>query len=278
MTNSIEALQNSLQNEFSMPFVVNSVNYDGENHYVFYPENEGKELFEVDVHIQNRVRVVVHVYPQLHAGNMLSDMSEASPEKIHMFLGFAEALKSRGAKVAFLFDQYPAVLNKEFCFPEKWTTFDLRISKGAAFDDSIDTEEDIIADWAIVATSMILSLLNVTDVDTSDSGYAEGNKYQVIVNKYERNPINRELCLAIKGYRCSICGFDFEEKYGTVGRHFIHVHHLTPVSQMGPDYIIDPSRELIPVCPNCHAMLHRKNPPYTPEEVLEMLLERFDIS
>ena len=91
MANSIKTLQNSLEKEFSMPFTVRSVNHDGENHYVFFPDNDGKELFEVDVHIQNRVRSVVHVYPQLHAGNMLSDMSKASPEKINMFLEFAEA-------------------------------------------------------------------------------------------------------------------------------------------------------------------------------------------
>jgi 5-methylcytosine-specific restriction protein A len=257
-----------------MPFVVRTENHGGENHYVFYPDNEGKELFEVDVHIQNRVRVVIHIYPQLHAGNMLSDMSHASQAKLSLFCGFAQALKEKGAKVSLLIDQSPASLNEGFAFPISWHTFDLRITKMAAYDETTDSEIEVISDWAIVAVSMVMSLLNVTDVESEPLGFAEGSKYQVVVNKYERNTVNRELCLTLKGYRCNICGFDFEAKYGSIGRHFIHVHHITPVSKIGPDYIIDPSKDLIPVCPNCHAMLHRKDPPYTPEEVLEMISKK----
>lgn len=278
MKNSIDELRNTLQKEFSMPFIVRSENHDGENHFVFYPANDGKEFFEADVHIHNRVRVIVHIYPQLHAGNMLSDMSSAPQEKVRVFLEFAGALKKRGAKVIFSIDQIPVELNDTFCFPMIWHTFDLRITKGAAIDDGKDTELDVISDWAIMATSMIMSLLNVTEVEVAETGFKEGDQYQVVMNKYERNPINRELCLVSKGYECGICGFDFERKYGSVGRHFIHVHHLIPVSKMGPNYVVDPVKDLIPVCPNCHAMLHRKDPPFTPEEVLEMLLDKYDIS
>lgn len=46
-----------------------------------------------------------------------------------------------------------------------------------------------------------------------------------------------------------------------------HVHHIVPVSQIGLDYVIDPLKDLIPVCPNCHSMLHRKDPPLIPEEL-----------
>lgn len=261
-----------------MPFSVRSVNHNGENHYVFYPDNDGKEFFEVDVHIQNRVRLVLRIYPQLHAGNMLSDMSHASQAKLTMFCNFAQALQDKGVRVSFLIDQIPQVLNEGFAFPDSWHTFDLRITKMAAYDETTDSEIDVISDWSIIAVSMILSLLNVTEVDFDPSGYAEGNKYQVVVNKYERNTTNRELCLALKGYSCQICGFDFEKKYGRVGRHFIHVHHIIPVSKIGPDYVINPAKDLIPVCPNCHAMLHRKDPPYSPEEVLEMIMDKYDIS
>ena len=278
MLNSIDILQDSLQKEFSMPFVVRSENRGGENHYVFYPKNDGKELFEVDVHIQNRVRLVLRIYPQLHAGNMLSDMSHASQAKLNMFCSFTQALQDKGVKVSFSIDQIPQLVNESFVFPGSWHTFDLRITKMAAYDETTDSEIDVISDWAIIAVSLILSLLNVTEVEPDPEGFAEGNKYQVVVNKYERNTTNRELCLALKGYSCQICGFDFEKKYGRVGRHFIHVHHIVPVSKIGPDYVINPAKDLIPVCPNCHAMLHRKNPPYSPEEVLEMILDKYDIS
>ena len=55
-----------------------------------------------------------------------------------------------------------------------------------------------------------------------------------------------------------ICGFDFEKTYGEIGKGFIHVHHIVPVSEIGESYRVDYEKDLIPVCPNCHAMLHRK--------------------
>ena len=52
---------------------------------------------------------------------------------------------------------------------------------------------------------------------------------------------------------------NFEQTYGELGKGFIHVHHVIPVSEIGKEYKVDFKKDLIPVCPNCHAMLHRKN-------------------
>jgi 5-methylcytosine-specific restriction protein A len=49
---------------------------------------------------------------------------------------------------------------------------------------------------------------------------------------------------------------DFEETYGQLGRGFIHVHHIVPIATIGKEYKLDPVNDLVPVCPNCHAMLH----------------------
>ena len=107
--------------------------------------------------------------------------------------------------------------------------------------------------------------------EQDDGKYGEGKIDQVLVNKYERNPINRQLCLAVNGYVCKICGFDFEKKYGDIGKGFIHVHHIEMVSSFGGEYYLDPKKDLIPVCPNCHAMLHRKNPPLEPAELRQII-------
>ena len=64
---------------------------------------------------------------------------------------------------------------------------------------------------------------------------------------------------------------NFEKVYGNIGKGFIHVHHVLPVSQLGAGYVIDPVKDLVPVCPNCHAMLHQKNPPLLPEQLLEIM-------
>jgi hypothetical protein len=106
------------------------------------------------------------------------------------------------------------------------------------------------------------------ELDKPETLY-EGIKKTVIVNSYERNPIARKKCIEHYGAKCAVsnCGFDFEELYGDIGKGFIHVHHLTQLSDIGQGYEVDPIKDLRPVCPNCHAMLHQKNPPYTINEL-----------
>jgi hypothetical protein len=86
----------------------------------------------------------------------------------------------------------------------------------------------------------------------------EGLRKQVTVNQYERSRVARAKCIERHGYNCQVCEFNFEEFYGEVGNAFIHVHHVKPLHTIGKDYKVDYENDLIPVCPNCHAMLHRK--------------------
>jgi len=86
----------------------------------------------------------------------------------------------------------------------------------------------------------------------------EGLKKQVSVNKYERSSIARAKCIEVNGCACKICGINFQQTYGELGKDFIHVHHVTPIHTIGESYKINYANDLIPVCPNCHAMLHRK--------------------
>lgn len=103
----------------------------------------------------------------------------------------------------------------------------------------------------------------IQDADT----YYEGAKQTVIVNSYERNPKARSQCIEHYGAICRVCDFNFEKKYGAIGSGFTHVHHLTPLPDIGEEYEVDPIIDLRPVCPNCHAMLHKKQPPYSIEEL-----------
>ncbi len=104
-----------------------------------------------------------------------------------------------------------------------------------------------------------ISILN-NEQDSSENfnDCIEGAKTKVTVNKYERNPITRQRCIEHYGYSCSICTFNFHQIYGDIGKNFIHVHHIKPLHEIRENYIVDPIKDLIPVCPNCHAMLHRK--------------------
>lgn len=86
----------------------------------------------------------------------------------------------------------------------------------------------------------------------------EGAKKSIVVNAYERNPKAREECVQHYGTDCAVCGFNFGKVFGELGQGFIHVHHLKPISTIGESYDVNPIQDLRPVCPNCHAMLHRK--------------------
>ena len=99
--------------------------------------------------------------------------------------------------------------------------------------------------------------LNYPDEIEDQTSLTEGAKKQVTINAYERNPAARSKCLDHYGYKCTTCEFDFEKTYGELGKGYIHVHHLVDISSVGKEYTIDPIKDLRPVCPNCHAMLHR---------------------
>lgn len=70
------------------------------------------------------------------------------------------------------------------------------------------------------------------EVDSTET-VREGAVSQVSVNRFERNAEGRRRCLAKNGYLCAVCGFDFEQRYGPIGRGYIHVHHIIPLAEIG---------------------------------------------
>lgn len=97
--------------------------------------------------------------------------------------------------------------------------------------------------------------------------FYEGARKQISVNTYERERIARDKCLRHYGTRCAVCAQDMSEIYGPEAAGLIHVHHLKPLSEIKEDYRVNPIADLRPVCPNCHAVIHRRRPPYKIEEV-----------
>ena len=104
--------------------------------------------------------------------------------------------------------------------------------------------------------------------------FSEGKKTLVLSAKYERNPRLRAECIRIHGFTCKICEFNFEDNFGELGENFCHVHHIKPLSEIGHDHQVDPSKDLIPVCPNCHAMLHRTIPAMLPKDLRALIEEK----
>jgi 5-methylcytosine-specific restriction enzyme A len=93
--------------------------------------------------------------------------------------------------------------------------------------------------------------------DAALGEFYEGNPVQVWQTRFERDPKARKACLDHYGYACQVCSTDFEARYGPIGRAFIHVHHIEPLASLGSKRRVDPVTDLVPICPNCHAMIHK---------------------
>lgn len=266
-------LKSSLEHYFSMPFDVSSSLVDGEEHYTCSPTNEGAMFFDVNVYIHNKIRLVIEMYPQKHGGYILDEMAEAEDYKRKRFSLCKEMLEDKGAKIKLLVNGGNLVVNE---WPRLWRSFLCKLVLVPIPDtDSQNKNFDIVSEWTIYSFDLIFSLLTITDINDEErnvtSIQTEGTPSEIRSIRYERNPINRQLCLYRKGYNCAVCGMNFYDVYGDIGFHFIEVHHITPVSAMKPGLEFDVDRDLVPLCPNCHAMVHRKNPPYSVEEMKHFL-------
>jgi 5-methylcytosine-specific restriction protein A len=124
---------------------------------------------------------------------------------------------------------------------------------------------------AVIRQTPIPPDSNYADEVPDRTDYHEGAVKKVTVNAYERDPKARKACLNEHGYDCSVCGLNFEQRYGRIGRGFIHVHHKKPLASKGGSYVVNPKKDLTPVCPNCHAMLHSSTPPMTVQQLKRIL-------
>ncbi|THD70426.1 MAG: hypothetical protein E7813_08345 [Bradyrhizobium sp.] len=101
--------------------------------------------------------------------------------------------------------------------------------------------------------------------------FEEGRVIQVLANRYERNPAARMRCIEYYGTNCFVCGLSLVDQYGPEISGLIHVHHLNPISKIGRRSSVDPIRDLRPVCPNCHAVIHWTEPHQSVKQVKEKL-------
>ena len=144
---------------------------------------------------------------------------------------------------------------------------------------SLPEDPRILAEIAQVERSGVLPDLDFQNVVlpeeiSASAAYLEGSVLSVKVNKFERSAQARRRCIEHYGSSCTVCGIEFERIYGELGAGYIEVHHVVPLSKVGCAYEADPVRDLRPVCSNCHAMLHRRDPPLAVEELQSVLLKR----
>lgn len=144
---------------------------------------------------------------------------------------------------------------------------------GSGIKLSTDDSQLVVEAWKnwysqVAGAQSSLSGEEAGATSASPSGVVEGAVTTVLVNRYERSATARRKCIEHHGAICAVCSLDFKLTYGQIGEGFIHVHHIVPISSIGETYVLDPIEDLVPVCPNCHAMLHRGTD--VPRDVLEL--------
>lgn len=255
-----------------MPFDMSMSVVDGEEQYACCPLNAEEQYFVVKAYIHDQIRLVVEANPQKNAGSLLYTMANTDEYKKKIFFQYVEVLSNEKAKVQFYVNNQLVTSQEQW--PDVWRYFNCRIVILPIPEVKDESELlNVLSDWMMHGVSLVLSLLTIEE-DAPDMeliAQQEGNVKEILSKRYERSRINREICLAHKGYSCSVCGFNFLTTYGQLGKDFIEVHHTTPVSEMGDDHTIDIDRDLVPVCSNCHSMIHRKRPPLTIEELKTMI-------
>lgn len=146
--------------------------------------------------------------------------------------------------------------------------------KGEAKPVRVEDVSPVCVEWSFTSNEISLPFHFAEEVPEGSIVF-EGMKKTITVNKYERDAKARETCISHWGSRCVVCNFSFEDKFGNLGKGFIHVHHLRPLGEAREGYMLNPLEDLRPVCPNCHAMLHRRDPVYSIEEIKSMIRTDF---
>lgn len=272
MEADIRKIKIALETMYDIPFHVEAGMEYNDHFYKVWPENDLDELFEVKILFKQNIRLVIEILPQRFSAGMIKDMNNADLNKRKIFLQYVQEFEKRNAKIEFYINQNQNS-NNDNIWDTEWKHFKIRGTKIPISDSDVYNETEEACKWLSLSIGLVLSLLNVEKLEPEENVFLEGKINQCLINKYERNPVNRQLCLSANGYICKICGFDFEKTYGDIGHNFIHVHHIEMISEYGGEREIDPVSDLIPVCPNCHSMLHTKTPPITPDELKKVIGE-----
>lgn len=265
------ALRAEVQSRLGIEIDLDVVTLDGCVYQALRPRDleRGHGFFVAVAQTPRQILASLHFDP--HAGRLFRLMADAD--------------ESSKAAMAALVSNAPHAGLNAYCTAEpthateqsprasSWRSLEVEVSARLPPRFNADTRQRLAADVASYTLAIPLCLVQIEENGTASftAGQAEGALTRVLTNKYERSPANRAACLAYHGTKCTGCGFDFAAVYGDIGTGFIEVHHTVPVSSMGESYIVDPVRELVPLCSNCHSMVHRRLPPFEIEELRKML-------
>jgi 5-methylcytosine-specific restriction enzyme A len=250
---SIQEVSDALGISFTRKVMPKEQEYDFTLRIEDLPSPHGFSIKILDEYLAWRIELAFDDFsaPLLQ---LMQDRFESRRDGIQSFIDLAQA---KNDQIEFLINGNEILKNSS----DIWKEVTLRLKKSYF---SVESEFPALSSVLLDFMCLILHLL-VKDVEWSEEDFVKGNPEGdvsiVTINRYERSRYNRALCLKFYGFQCKGCGDLLEEKYGPIGIGVIHVHHIVPISQMGNSYRLNPVKDLIPLCPNCHNIVHRKNPP-----------------
>ena len=258
MSDLVNKIHNSLLEELHINFDVSKSN----ENIIITEDNITHSSFFLLIEINEVKRLTITCEPDIHGKAFVDTLNKSTKEQKQNFIYYWEKLNQIHCKLEISINGALVKQEQFLNYSDRWDKIKIRFTKAPFYNIETENFETKLIDYIQLVCLMILSLCEI-----EYKGEEEGNEIISVSKRYERNPINRKICLLLKGYSCAVCGFNFEKTYGSIGKNYIQVHHLIPVSSMGVNYQVDPSKDLIPLCSNCHSMVHRKSPPYTPDEI-----------
>lgn len=244
------------------------------------------ELVPADIHPNQSfvIRTEVHwrrieVYFRLgrFAVDLLKSMNSADEVKRALFVSILSKCHDTDAKIEVIVNENRFTFDDDCIWTQSWSSFRFCVSKGMLSINEGNDQNDIriVEEWTLLVVAAVITLLplSMESVEEEDPlGFPDGALSRVVRNRYERDRRNRVAALAIHGNTCLGCGIDMAEKYGQFAAGVIEVHHIQPVSEIVSSKRINPRTDLVPLCPNCHSVVHLRNPPYTIDELQGLVL------
>jgi 5-methylcytosine-specific restriction protein A len=221
------------------------------------PVSIGFRILVSDDYLGWTIRIVIDEF----ALSLMQIMRNNFQQRKDSFHSLLEFNKTKYEKFIF---QINGVSDIEALGEVEWLDLDL-----AAFSPYFNDESEFKAleDGLRDTLNLILLLCTASEVlvgeveSMNPEWKSEGSKIERTIQAFERSRFNRSICLEYYGFMCRGCGVMLEKIYGPIGAEVIHVHHIVPVSQMNGGYVLNPIKDLVPLCPNCHNIVHRQNPP-----------------
>ncbi len=210
---------------------------------------------------------------------LIRSLGKTSNDSKAVFKNLVNNLRERGATLQMTVNGLSISPDIPEIWPDQWNKFSFFVQTPYIGTD-IDLSKDVqgaaeALKWAGLYLNLLICLLPLEEEEPLGliipDGQPEGRLTHTEINHYERSRVNRLACITLRGTVCLACGFNFGDVYGAVGDGLIIIHHVIPVSQLGDDYVLNPATDLVPVCANCHVIMHRKDPPYAVDDIRVML-------